>query len=347
MDRAKVEAWTRFHDQVIGRGSKWPRELWFAAVEDALAAALGPDAQGVEGYRRDVAELLRIEREASGFSRDEERIGQLTAQIRQTIGTVDEAMRARPAPAANQPETDAASRRSSRASWWGASWWVATAGRLAFGLAMFGAGVLGTSYVFESRLAAQLDRQLATFREDLDQRVSDLETDMHDRISPADRLNDRLDALHDELAEDIRQFSAIMAGTIDAMAELRENAVVELERRLDERGGDIARRLGDLHQQADLLGRGLDQVSKQLAAFERRLPELGDGLDRLAARLQPQQASLGQAALGPAMTDGIFARTTGKADPIALRGADVIDRASAQAIDRLEAERDAAIGALR
>ena len=137
-----------------------------------------------------------------------------------------------------------------------------------------------------------------------------------------------------------------MAGTIDAMAALRENAVVELERRLDERGGDIARRLGDLHQQADLLGRGLDQVSKQLAAFERRLPELGDRLDRAAAPLPLEQASLRGASLGPGMNDGILARSAGKVDPIALRGAGAIDQASAQAIGRLEAARDAAIGAL-
>ena len=70
MDRSKVEAWTRFYDQVIGRGPQWPRELWFAAVEDALAAALGPEAQAVQEYRRDVAELLRIEREAERSDRE-------------------------------------------------------------------------------------------------------------------------------------------------------------------------------------------------------------------------------------------------------------------------------------
>jgi hypothetical protein len=379
MDRSKVEAWTRFHDQVIGRGSQWPRELWFAAVEDALAAALGPDAQPVQDYRRDVAELLRIERETERVDRDEERLRQLAAQIRHAIGLVDGALRSSPAPKAPAAEGEVpAGHRLALAgsgfvrSWTSSSYWMAAASRLAFGLAMSGAGLLGASYFYEGRLTAQLEGQLAAFKAEVEQRVAGLGQGRNAGIAPADRPDGQLLALRDELTSNVRQFSAVMADAIDAMDALQQNAMVELERRLDQRAGDIARRLGDLHQRADLLDRGLDQVSRQLAAFERRLPELGQRLDRGSAQLQqakPAFASISKdladvqaqgswlagplwqvgiepASLGHAITEEIFATTVAKADLAAPRGGDAIDRAQAEAMRRLEAEQAAAIEAL-
>jgi hypothetical protein len=379
MDRSKVEAWTRFHDQVIGRGPQWPRELWFAAVEDALAAALGPDTQAVQDYRRDVAELLRIERETERSDRDEERLRQLAAQIREAIGMADGALRSGPGPEAPAAESGVAGvRRLVLAgtglvrSWTGSSYWVAAASRLAFGLAMFGAGLLGASYFYEGRLTAQLDRQLASFKEDVERRVAGLGQSRNAGIAPAGRPDGQLLALRDELTGNVRQFSAVMADTIDAMDALRQNAIGELERRLDQRAGDIARRLGDLHQRADLLDRGLDQVSKQLAAFERRLPELGQRLNRGSAHLQQAepafastskdladlqsqgvwlagpiwQGGLEPVSLGHAITDEVFAATVAKADFAAPRGGDAIDRARAEAMRRLEAEKAAAIKAV-
>ena len=104
MDPAKVKAWQRFYDQVLS-GSDWPRGLWFAAVEDALRAAFGADSRLLADYRADVAELLRLERAASGSYHDEKRRAQLEAQIKRLIELADETMHAgrgagEPAPAA-------------------------------------------------------------------------------------------------------------------------------------------------------------------------------------------------------------------------------------------------------
>jgi hypothetical protein len=379
MDRSKVEAWTRFYDQGIGRGRQWPRELWFAAVEDALAAALGPDAQAAQDYRRDVAELLRIEQKAERSERDEERLRQLTEQIRHAIGMVDGAIRSSSAGEAAVADGEVpVGRRFVLAGigltrpWLGSSYGMAIGSRVAFGLAMFGAGLLGATWFYEGRLGTQLDRQLAAFKEDVERRVAGLEPGRNAGVNLTGRAEGQLLALRDELTGNVREFSAVMADAIGAMNALRQNAIVELERRLDHRAGDIARRLGDLHQRADLLDRGLDQVSKQLAAFERRLPELGHRLDRKDARLHPATPALARTAkdlaevpaqgflvagptwqsglepisLGHANTDGVFAYTVEKPDLVTLSDRDAIDRAEAQALRQLEAERAAAIAAL-
>ena len=158
MDPAKVEAWQRFYDQVLSR-SDWPRGLWFAAVEDALRAAFGPDSRLLADYRSDVDELLRLERTASGSYHDEKRRGQLEAQIKRLINLADETVlqaaasqEVPPAPLASK----AAAARPRLAL--GPAWSLASV------VVLLLAGIGGAVAYYELRMAAQADRQLAQLR---------------------------------------------------------------------------------------------------------------------------------------------------------------------------------------
>ncbi len=85
MDAAKIKSWRRFFERVVS-SSEWPRRMWLAAVEDALAAALGPDSRLVADYRADVAELLGLEQTARGTYHDEQRIAALEGRIKHLPG---------------------------------------------------------------------------------------------------------------------------------------------------------------------------------------------------------------------------------------------------------------------
>src|SRR5688572_10992761 len=155
MDPAKVKAWQRFYDQVLSR-SDWPRGLWFAAVEDALRAAFGPDSRLLEGYRTDVEELLQLERRASGSYHDEKRRGQLEAQIKRLINLADEtvlqAAASEPAPPAPVHAKAAAARPRLTL---GPAWSLVAA------LVLLLVGTGGAVAYYELRMAAQAEDQLA------------------------------------------------------------------------------------------------------------------------------------------------------------------------------------------
>ena len=53
MKLGAIEAWDRFCEQVL-RQTDWPRDLWLAAVDDALAAALPAGSELLEDYRQTV-----------------------------------------------------------------------------------------------------------------------------------------------------------------------------------------------------------------------------------------------------------------------------------------------------
>ncbi len=286
MDPAKIDAWQRFRDQVL-RPTDWPRGLWFTAVEDGLRAALGAESRLLADYREDVVELLDIERAASGSYRDEQRIGQLEAQIKQAIDLTDQSM-ASAGDGATQVRPEAPARRRPFALRAPAD----LAGKLILGALLVLAGAGGTSAYYEFRLAALMERQAARMTEILDQRVSDRRAELDQRLRAADQLNQRISALQSALGDHVDQFNATMAQSIRSVLALGDNAIAELERRLAAKDGGVVQVLGRLEDRAGPLNHDLDQVGAGLAALEQRLPAVSGQFERLASELQQTQAKI-------------------------------------------------------
>ena len=62
MGSVTLETWERFYERVVVRGCDWPRNLWLAAVEDGLSAALPAQSRLLVQYRQDVAELRALQK---------------------------------------------------------------------------------------------------------------------------------------------------------------------------------------------------------------------------------------------------------------------------------------------
>ena len=93
MGSITLETWERFYERVVKRGSDWPRNLWLAAVEDGLRAALPAQSRLLAQYRQQVAALGELERAGPGSYRDSTRMAQLEADIMRLIGLADQAIR--------------------------------------------------------------------------------------------------------------------------------------------------------------------------------------------------------------------------------------------------------------
>ncbi len=290
MDPAKVKAWQRFYDQVLSR-SDWPRGLWFAAVEDALRAAFGPDSRLLADYRADVDELLRLERTASGSYHDEKRRGQLEAQIKRLVNLADEtvlqAAASEPAPPVALASKAPAARPRAML---GPAWSLVPA------VVLLLAGIGGAAAYYEARMAAQADQQLAQMTALLDQRLAAARNDLDQRLGMADRMNRRMSLLHAELSASIDEFSATMTDSVRSMTALSDDTVAELERRLAEQGHGVGDSLAELHARADALGRGLDEVGEELRAIEDGLPDLRADLERIGTEVQRMGTDAGQTA---------------------------------------------------
>ena len=74
MGSITLETWERFYERVVKRGSDWPRNLWLAAVEDGLRAALPAQSRLLAQYRQHVAALGELERAGPGSYRDSTRM---------------------------------------------------------------------------------------------------------------------------------------------------------------------------------------------------------------------------------------------------------------------------------
>jgi hypothetical protein len=278
MDRAKAKAWRRFYDQVLSRPD-WPRGLRFAAVEDALRAALGTESRLLADYRADLAELLRLERAPSGAH--EKRIAQLEAQIRglielanETIMQAEDPGEDAPAPAAEAAAAaiDHAGSRPGRT------------GSLVPAVVLLLAGVAGAATYYELRMAATADQQIALMTRLLDHRVADLRADLDQRLEMADRLHERMSYLHAELSADIDEFGAEMTESVRSITALSDNLIDELE--LSAEGGGVSESIRLLRARADELAQGLDEADLELAPLESRLPELHDEVRRMSTGVQ-------------------------------------------------------------
>jgi predicted nucleic acid-binding Zn-ribbon protein len=284
MDPAKVKAWQHFRERIL-YDTSWPRSLWLAAVEDALATALGADSRLLADYRADVAELLRLERAARGSYHDEKRLAELEGEIKRLIELADETISGADAEAVPATAEPRGGRAWSRPAW---SW--------AVGALLFLAGVAGTTAFHGLRLHAEVERQMQLMAGLLDQRVADLRADLDHRLSVAEGLNAQMVKLHDEFSTNADQLSATMADSVRSVTALSDHTVAELERRLAARGSGVTEVLGRLQARADALGRGLDNLSHDLSALEKRLPKLAGQVESVAGNVQRLRAGFDQAA---------------------------------------------------
>ena len=300
MDPAKAAMWQRFYDRVLSDKS-WPRELWFAAVEDALKAALPQGSRLVEDFQTDVAELTRLERAASGSYHDEKRIGQLEAQIGRLLDIADQTIRQAAAEPERRPEQPARPR-------WGLSRALAALGVATL---LVGAGWSGATYYYEFRLAGQVERQLQPYVEDLRATLGEVQADLTARREATNRLSRRLSTLQDELTAKAQLFDAMLQGSRQDLVTLREEVVADLEQRLLEESGDVVRTLGSLRQRADGLGRGFDEVGKTLSTLRERVPDLGQGINGLAEHIAATEQAFERTASQMAGLAGRTARPAG------------------------------------
>jgi chromosome segregation ATPase len=278
MDRAK--AWQRFYEQVLSRPD-WPRGLRLAAVEDALRAALGAESRLLADYRVDAAELLRVERAASGSYHDEKRVAQLEAQIKRLIGLADETIMQGDGPGEDPPlpAAEAATAASDRPTFRPSQAWSLT-----FAAVLLLAGIAGAAAYYELRMAANADQQIALMTRLLDQRVAGLRGDLDDRLEMADRLHERMSFLHAELSADIDEFGATMTESVRSITALSDNLIDELE--LSAEGGGVSESIRLLRVRADELAQSLDEAGLELASLESRLPELRDEVRRMSTGVQ-------------------------------------------------------------
>jgi hypothetical protein len=178
MGSVPLETWERFYDRVVVRGSDWPRNLWFAAVEDGLSAALPAPSPLLVQYRQGVAELRELERTATGSYCDLTRIAQLEAEIMRLIGSADQAIREQSATVDEQhePALPPAAQDGPRISFW--------LGVLILGVILLCGALLGATYHHQQRMNERMERDLANERPALDV-----------RIGSAERVNEPLDLI--------------------------------------------------------------------------------------------------------------------------------------------------------
>jgi hypothetical protein len=189
MGSVPLETWERFYDRVIVRGSDWPRNLWFAAVEDGLSAALPAQSPLLVQYRQDVAELRELERTATGSSRDMTRIAQLEAEITRLIGVADQSIREQSATVEEQhePALPPAAQDGRRISFW--------LGVLILGVILLCGALLGATYYHQQRMNERMERDLVTLQQRLVAQAVQARAAPKVRIRPADRVNEALDLI--------------------------------------------------------------------------------------------------------------------------------------------------------
>jgi hypothetical protein len=273
MDPAKIDRWLRFREQVL-QNPGWPRGLWFAALDDGLRAALGEQSPLLADFERDRAELVRLERRASGSYQDARRVVQLEAQIRQLVDLADRAVTgaqdAAPAagPAVAAPVTAVADEPRR------AGWRVGAAG-LAAG-ALVALGIAGASVYSESRIRAQGDLQMARIDRLLAARDVTLRAEIERRLAAQ---NEAAGGVPDEL----------------------RGRVARLGRTLDQLSLDVSSlemRLPALDQEVERISYGTGRMADDLARAGVEIDGLKTATPELTAWLARQKKELEQSMQG-------------------------------------------------
>ena len=279
MGSVTLETWQRFYDRVVERGSNWPRNLWFAAVEDGLSAALPAQSRLLVQYRQDVVELRELERTATGSYRDATRMAQLETEIMRLIGIADQSIREEGAIVGerHEPERPPAQERPRIGFWLGA---------LILGVAMLCGALLGATYYHQQRMTERMERDLVALQQRLIAQAADERAALQVRIRSADRAKESLGALQAELKANVDEFNKVMSASLRSMSTLGASEVTGLERQLRFPDSDVGKALHGLRARTARLERQLDQVDDSLSVLGQRLPGLDSGVDRLAERLE-------------------------------------------------------------
>ena len=278
MGSVTLETWQRFYDRVVERGSDWPRNLWFAAVEDGLSAALPAQSRLLVQYRQDVAELRELERTATGSYRDTTRMAQLETEIMRLIGIADQSIREQSASVGerHEPELPAPTQDRPRIGFW--------LGALILGVIMLCGALLGATYYHQQRMNQRMQRDLVALQQRLIAQAAEERAALQVRIRSADRVKENFGALQAEFRTNVDEFNKVMSASLRSMAALGDGGIADVERQL--RDGEVSGAVDRLRARAAALERQLDQVDGSLSVLAQRLPDLDGGVNRLAERLE-------------------------------------------------------------
>jgi chromosome segregation ATPase len=272
------ESWDTFYDRVVVGGGKWPRSLWFAAVEDALRAALPAHSPLLVQYRQDVGELAEIERAGAASHHDTTRAQQLEAEIKRLIGIADQSIResADQQPARSQPRI---------------GFWLAA---LTLGIITFCGALLGATYYLQQRATERMRLEVAGLQQRLMEQAAGQRSALELRIRSVDRVKEELLALQGELRANVDEFNKLMSASLRSLSSVGDSAIVDLERQVKGPESGTAAASSRLRERAATLERQLDQVDGSLSMLARRLPDLDSGVNRLAERLEASTAGFEQ-----------------------------------------------------
>jgi hypothetical protein len=268
------EGWEQFYDRVVVGGRKWPRGLWFAAVEDALRAALPAHSPLLVQYRQDVGELAEIEHAGAGSQHDPTRAQQLEAEIKRLIGIADQSIRES---TGQQPP-----RAQARIGFWLAA--------LIPGIIVFCGALLGATYYLQQRATERMRLDVAALQQRLMEQAAGQRSTLELRMRSVDRIKEDLLALQGELRANVDEFNKLMSASLRSLSSVGDSAITDLERQVQDPAGTTAGAPGRLGERAATLEGQLDQVDGSLSMLARRLPDLDNGVSRLAERLEATTA---------------------------------------------------------
>ena len=289
MGSITLEIWERFYERVVKRSSEWPRNLWLAAVEDGLRAALPAQSRLLAQYRQDVAALRELERAGPGSYRDSTRMAQLEADIMRLIGLADQAIREDGAgieePAEQAPPPPARSRP--RIGFW--------LGALVLGVITLCGALLGATYYQQLRMSARMKQDLTALQHRLIEQAADQRAALEVGIRSAEARQQTFGALQAELRANVDEFNQLLSTALRSMTALGERASLDPKRPLPGQDGELGEALKALRARAATLEHQLTQVADSLSVLAGRLPDLDRGVHRLAERVQASTAGFERA----------------------------------------------------
>jgi len=229
------------------------------------------------------------------------RMKKLEGELQRLIAAVDARMSESPAPR----RTDTESR--DEMAWlyalrgWDVYHVAAVAGLAAL---LFTAGWAGSSLFYGSRLQGQVEDELRPYAAELADTVATIQTDLAPRMAVADDLKVEIDqARRDLLARD-EELDKTITEAQSQLLGIRDSAIDDIERRLSDQTDDLSLMLEASRQRAVELDQGLDDVAQALAAFDRQLPVLTDGLGDVASVLMENRERLDGVSKELASLDG-------------------------------------------
>jgi hypothetical protein len=226
MGSVTLDTWERFYERVVKQGNDWPRNLWLAAVDDGLRAALPAQSRLLVQYRQDVAALRELERAAPGSYRDSTRMAQLEADIMRLIALADEAIREESAAVPEMPERPVPppARSHPRIGFW--------LGTLILGVITLCGALLGVTYYQQLRMGARMQHDLTALQDRLLEQAADQRAALEVRIRSAEARQQTFGALQAELRANVDEFNKLLSAALRSMTALGDSVTPGHERRL-------------------------------------------------------------------------------------------------------------------